>query len=438
MPEYKFCVKVVLSLMKLTELSDLFKVWGKIGLISFGGPAGQIALMHSVIVEEKKWLSEKEYLNALSFCMLLPGPEAMQLATYSGWRLRGVIGGLISGLLFILPGAAIVLMLSVIYLLYGNTPILETLFLGIKAAVLVIVTEALRKVARKNLVTKAAWITAALSFFALFFINLPFPFVILCAAFLGFINSSQINHQKQNVILSVNAFQTLKTAAFWLTLWFLPLGLFVWLGAEVVLSHLWIFFSKLAIVTFGGAYSGVAYIAQDAVNTNEWLTATEMMDVLGLVEATPGPLILVTEFVGFLVAARLDTGINIWMGVGGAFVTLWVTFVPCFLCIFVGAPYVDWMSNKSRFSNSLSYISAAVVGVILNLSLWFSFHVLFGQVGKLHLGLFTVWVPDLTSINLLVLGLVCIATIIHIQLKLGVLFTLTFCSVLGLLLRSFN
>ena len=424
--------------MKQTKLADLFKVWGKIGLISFGGPAGQIALMHHVIVEEKKWLSEKEYMNALSFCMLLPGPEAMQLATYSGWRLRGVAGGLISGLLFVLPGAAIVLMLAIIYAFYGSTPMMSALFTGIKAAVLVIVLEALSKVAKKNLKTKASWITAALSFFALFFLNLPFPMIILCAAFSGFLNHSDAKLQKQRSELYVPVSKTLQTAAIWLTIWFLPLGLIIGLGGELVFSQLWMFFSKLAAVTFGGAYSVLSYMAQDAVNTNGWLTAAEMMDALGLAEATPGPLILVTEFVGFLAAARVDTGFNLWMGVGGAFVTLWVTFVPCFLWVFVGAPYIDWISSKPRLNKALSSVSAAVVGVILNLSVWFSFHVLFGQVDQLYFGVFTLWVPDLTSIDLLVLGLVILAAIALIQLKSGVPLALTFCAALGFAFSLLN
>ena len=418
--------------MKHKELLDLFEVWGKIGLISFGGPAGQIALMHHVIVEEKKWLSEKEYLNALSFCMLLPGPEAMQLATYSGWRLHGVIGGLISGFLFVLPGATIVLLLAIIYAVYGNTPVLSAFFLGIKAAILVIVLEALRKVARKSLITKAAWITAILSFFALFFLNLPFPLVMLFAAAYGFFNPHKAKLRKQQPVLSVPAYQTLKTAAIWLTLWFLPFALIFVLGGEAILGQLWIFFSKLAAITFGGAYSALAYMAQDAVNANGWLTAEEMIDALGLAEATPGPLILVTEIVGFLAAARSDSGFNLWMGIAGAFITLWVTFVPCFLWIFVGAPYIDWISSMPRFSNSISFISAAVVGVILNLSLWFSFHVLFSQVDKLYLGFLIFWMPDFTSVDLLALGLVGVAVVAFTKIKISVFPTLTICSLIGL------
>ena len=417
--------------MKHSEFSDFLKVYGKIGLMSFGGPAGQIALMHRVIVQEKKWLNEKEYVNALSFCMLLPGPEAMQLATYSGWRLLGVRGGLISGLLFVLPGAGVVLGLAIIYALYGSTPTLSALFLGIKAAVLIIVLEALNKVARKSLKTKASLVIAGLSFIALFFLNLPFPLIMLSAALFGCINPSEFKMQKQQSELSVTISQTFKTAALWLVLWILPLGLIAGLGGQAVLVQLWVFFSKLAIVTFGGAYSVLAYVAQDAVNAKGWLSAREMMDGLGLAETTPGPLILVTEFVGFLAAARVDGSFHFGLGLLGAAVTLWATFVPCFLWIFVGAPYIEWMSSKPRLTTALSSISAAVVGVILNLSVWFSLHVLFGEVVQTYYGPFNLWMPAVASVDIPALGLSIIAAIILLGLKKSVFLTLVICAVLG-------
>ncbi|MDA9990703.1 chromate efflux transporter [Paracoccaceae bacterium] len=417
--------------MKHSEFSDFLKVYGKIGLMSFGGPAGQIALMHRVIVQEKKWLNEKEYVNALSFCMLLPGPEAMQLATYSGWRLLGVRGGLISGLLFVLPGAGVVLGLAIIYALYGSIPTLSALFLGIKAAVLMIVLEALNKVARKSLKTKASWVIAGLSFVALFFLNLPFPLIMLFAALFGCINPSEIKMQKQQSELSVTISQTFKTAALWLVLWFLPLGLIAGLGGQTVLVQLWVFFSKLAMVTFGGAYSVLAYVAQDAVNAKGWLSPREMMDGLGLAETTPGPLILVTEFVGFLAAARVDGSFHFGLGLLGAAVTLWATFVPCFLWIFVGAPYIEWISSKPRLTTALTSISAAVVGVILNLSLWFSLHVLFGKVVQTYYGPFNLWIPAVASVDIPALGLSIIAAIILLGLKKSVFLTLVICAVLG-------
>ena len=422
---------MALKSMNHTKLRDLFKVWGKIGFMSFGGPAGQIALMHRVLVEEKKWLSEKEYLNALSFCMLLPGPEAMQLATYSGWRLRGVLGGLISGLLFVLPGATIVLVLAIIYALYGSTPTLASFFLGIKAAVLVIVLDALGKVARKNLKTKASWMIAGLSFFTLFFLSLPFPLIIVLAALYGFLMPSEAEMQKQKTVLFVPVSQTLKTAVLWLTLWILPLALVALLGGEVVLGQLAAFFSKLAAVTFGGAYSVLAYMAQDAVNAKGWLSAAEMMDGLGLAETTPGPLILVTEFVGFLAAARIDDSFHLGLGLLGAAVTLWATFAPCFLWVFVGAPYIDWMSSKPRLTKALVSISAAVVGVILNLSLWFSLHVLFREVVHTNFGPFTLWMPAVASIDINTLSMSLLAVIIMLRFKKSVLLTLVVCAVLG-------
>ena len=417
--------------MKLLKFSELLRVYGKIGLMSFGGPAGQIALMHRVIVEEKNWLSEKEFLNALSFCMLLPGPEAMQLATYSGWRLRGVSGGLISGLLFMLPGAVVVLGFAIVYALYGSTHVLAALFLGIKGAVLVIVVEALGKVVRKSLKTKASWVTAGLSFFALFFLNVPFPIIILIAAFAGFISPSKVEAQKQQSKLSVPILQTCKTAALWIALWILPLGLVAGLSTQEVLGQLGVFFSKLAMVTFGGAYSVLAYMAQDAVTAKGWLSAAEMMDGLGLAETTPGPLILVTEFVGFLAAARIDDSFNFGLGLLGASVTLWATFMPCFLWVFVGAPYIDWLSSKPRLTKALSLISAAVVGVILNLSLWFSLHVFFREVAQTYFGLFNFWVPEVASIDIHALGLSLAAAIILFWLKKSILLTLIISAVLG-------
>lgn len=418
--------------MHKASLSELFRVWGKIGLISFGGPAGQIALMHRVIVDEKKWLSERDYLNALSFCMFLPGPEAMQLATYSGWRLRGVLGGLISGLLFVLPGAMVVLGLAIIYALYGSTPVIAALFLGIKAAVLVIVLEALGKVARKSLKTKTALITAGLSFFGLFFLNLPFPLIILLAGLFGFLATSKEAPQKREYIAPVPLQRTALTALIWFGIWFVPLWAITALHDGAVIAQLGWFFSKLAAVTFGGAYSVLSYMAQDAVNAKEWLSAAEMMDGLGLAETTPGPLILVTEFVGFLAGARANGGFDIWMGIAAAAVTLWATFAPCFLWVFVGAPYIEWMSTKPRLAKALLSISAAVVGVILNLSGWFSLHVLFDTVERSDYSIFVLWLPDLLSVDLLAASLSVVAAIILLWLRQSVIVTILICAILGL------
>jgi len=415
-----------------TSLSQAVPVWWRIGILSFGGPAAQIALMHRLIVDEKKWLSESQFLNALSFCMLLPGPEAMQLATYAGWKMHGTRGGLIAGLFFVLPGAAIILALAVIYTLYGNSSILESIFLGIKAAVLVIVLEALLRVAKRSLKGLRHWVIAGLAFVALFFLNLPFPLIILVAAIYGFFSSSEQQDGPDSVTIHVSTARTARTILVWLTIWFAPILAIELLGAGGILTQIGIFFSKLATVTFGGAYAVLAYMAQDAVENLGWLTAKEMLDGLGLAETTPGPLILVTEFVGFIAGARAGGTLNVGMGVAAATVTLWVTFAPCFLWVFAGAPYIEWLGSKPRLRGSLAAISAAVVGVILNLSIWFSLHVMFDQVTKHQSGPFVLWVPDLSSLNILVLIIASTAAFLLLVRHWSVLITLAFCAFLGL------
>lgn len=372
-------------------------VWLQIGLLSFGGPAAQISLMHRMIVDERKWLSERDYLNALSFCMLLPGPEAMQLATYAGWRLHGVAGGLAAGLLFVLPGAVVIAILAAIYALYGDVPMVSALFLGIKAAVIVVVIEALLRVAKKALSQKYHWVIAFLAFVGIFFLNLPYPLIILAAAVTGYLMTRARSgglDRPLNIAGSLRG--TLFTIVCWLAIWWLPLLALDALGGHEILSQIGRFFSTLAVVTFGGAYAVLAYLGQDVVSQFGWLTAGEMMDGLGLAETTPGPLILVTEFVGFIAAFR-EGGIG--LGLAGAVVTLWVTFVPCFLWIFAGAPYIDWISAQPRLRGALAAITAAVVGVILNLSIWFGLHVFFSQVNLRQAGIFSLWTPELTSLD---------------------------------------
>lgn len=374
----------------------------RIGLLSFGGPTAQIALMHRILVDEKKWLDEERYLNALSFCMLLPGPEAMQLATYAGWRLHGMKGGLAAGLLFVLPGALVVLALSAIYASFGNVPFIAALFLGIKAAVLVIVIEALLRIARKALKTRIHWIIAGLSFVAIFFLALPFPLVVLVAGLFGYLWAAQ---DREKVVISAalpegHISLTIRTVAIWLCVWGLPLAaLAVVFGPDHVLSQLSLFFSKLAVVTFGGAYAVLAYMAQDVVNHFGWLDAGTMMDGLGLAETTPGPLILVTEFVGYLAAYRNAGGPDFTVGLLGALVALWATFVPCFLWIFAGAPYVEWIIARPRLKGALAAISAAVVGVILNLAIWFGLHVYFQKVLLVEFGPLKLWTPELSMLD---------------------------------------
>jgi len=403
-------------------LFSAFMVWWKIGILSFGGPAAQIALMHRMVVEERSWLTEKQFLNALNFCMLLPGPEAMQLATYAGWRLHGVVGGLIAGGLFVLPGAVVIAVLATIYVSYGDASLMHALFLGIKAAVLVIVVEALIKVSKRALKGKEHYIIAGLAFLGIFFLELPYPLLVLAVGIYGFFLSKSSPTNESVQALPTNSLRkTLKTTVTWLAVWWLPVLALWLLGGADILLEMSVFFSKLAVVTFGGAYAVLAYMAQDVVAQFGWLNAGEMMDGLGLAETTPGPLILVTEYVGFL-AAYKDGGLL--LGLAGAVVTLWVTFIPCFLWIFACAPYIEWLSGQSRLKSALSAITAAVVGVILNLSLWFALHVLFGTVTKTTAGPVTLWQPELITLDWRVAVLALISWVLLLKLHWNVIWVL--------------
>ena len=402
-------------------------VWARIGVLSFGGPAAQIALMHREVVEEKGWLTEKQFLNALSFCMLLPGPEAMQLATFAGWRLHGFIGGLAAGLLFVLPGAMVILALATFYVSFGQAPLVEALFLGVKAAVVVIVIEALLKVSGRALKRWDHWVLAGLAFVAIFFFALSFPLIVLAAAVYGYLKGGE--QTEVAAAPAVSFTQTLKTIALWLVIWATPVALVWAFGGAPVLMDIAAFFSKLAVVTFGGAYAVLAYMAQDVVQTFGWLTTGEMMDGLGLAETTPGPLILVTEFVGFL--AGYGQG-GFTMGLAAAALTLWVTFAPCFLWIFAGAPYIDWLGAQPRLAGALSAITAAVVGVILNLSLWFAMHVFFGEVTAEAVGPLTLWTPTLETLDWRVVTLTALSAAMLFGLKRGVLQTLGLAAIAGL------
>ncbi len=376
----------------MTRWGPLFRAFGRIGVLSFGGPAAQIALMHRELVEERKWVSEEEYLSALSFCMLLPGPEAMQLATWIGWRLKGVAGGLLAGLLFVLPGAAVVLALSAIYAALGQLPLVAALFTGVQAAVVAVVIEALLRVSKRALKSRAHWVTAGLAFLALFVFGLPFPAVILAAGLYGFV-TAQGKPLPQD--LPQPWAESLRAVLIWGSVWLLPLAALV-LWSPGIYADIAVFFSKLAVVTFGGAYAVLAWMTQAVVQDKQWLTLRQMMDGLGLAETTPGPLILVTEFVGYVAAYKTDG----WRG--GAFaalVTLWMTFAPCFLWIFAGAPWIARLTAAPRLSGALKSITAAVVGVIANLSLWFAAHVFFGQIGRIDAyGLHAI-LPDPTSLR---------------------------------------
>ncbi len=414
-------------------LGQAFIVWLRIGLLSFGGPAAQIALMHREIVDKNQWLTEKQFLNALSFCMLLPGPEAMQLATYAGWRLHGTLGGLVAGLLFVLPGAMVILALAASYAIFGDVSLVNALFLGVKAAVIIIVIEALLKVSRRALHLPEHWLIAALAFIGIFFLDLPFPLIIVVAGLIGFVRAGAQKADETPGNVNVSVFGSLSTAATWLAIWWLPLLAIAAFDSDSLLLKLGIFFSKLAVVTFGGAYAVLAYLGQDVVNQFGWLSAGEMMDGLGLAETTPGPLILVNEFVGFLAAFR-DGGIG--YGVLGAMVTLWATFVPCFLWIFVGAPYIDWIGSQSRLKGALTAITAAVVGVILNLSIWFALHVFFEQVTMQNYGPLVVWQPELSSLNWQVVVLSLICAILMFRFHWGISRVLILSSLTGVALAA--
>jgi chromate transporter len=383
------------------DLARLARVSARIGLLSFGGPAAQIALMHREYVEEHGWLSEDEFLSALSFAMLLPGPEAMQLATYAGWKLHGVKGGLIAGGLFVLPGAAVIVALAAAYAAWGQVPLVAALFLGIKAAVIVIVVEALLRVASRALLSPWHWALAGLSFVAIFAFALPFPLIIAAAALAG----AALGGAKAATPPLPRPQGTLRTIAIWATLWGLPV-LALWLADQRLLTELAAFFSKLAVVTFGGAYAVLAYMTQEVVEARAWITTPQMIDALGLAETTPGPLILVTVFVGFLTGHGAG---GAGLALAAAMVTLWVTFVPCFLWIFAGAPYLGWITARPRLKAALSGITAAVVGVILNLSVWFAAHVFFARVDTVTLGPLRLIRPDPATLDPVVLGLALLA-----------------------------
>jgi chromate transporter len=374
---------------------ELTRTFAKIGCLSFGGPAAQIALMHRVVLDERKWVTEADYLRALSFCMLLPGPEAMQLATWIGWRLQGVKGGLIAGGLFVLPGACVVLVLSMIYAAFGQVPLVAALFTGIQAAVIAVVIEALIKVSRRALKSREAYAIAIATFLGLFALALPFPVIILTAALWGFARSKPQTIDPDAPAPPAALKRSLQAAAVWLPLWLLPLAALIALAPQR-LAEIGIFFSKLAILTFGGAYAVLAWMAQEVVEDKGWLTLRQMMDGLGLAETTPGPLILVNEFVGYM-AAHQTGG---WaLGLAGALVALWMTFIPSFLFIFTGGPFIDRLTHMPRLSGALAAITAAVVGVIANLSLWFALHVLFATQTPVSLGPLTLSLPEITSLR---------------------------------------
>jgi len=383
------------------SIGEAFRVWLRVAALSFGGPAGQIAVMHRILVEEKKWVSESRFMHALNYCMLLPGPEAQQLATYIGWLMHRTRGGILAGGLFILPGIVALMALSIVYAEWGKVGFVAAAFFGLKAAVLAIVVDAVIRIGRRSLKNEPLQILAAAAFVAIFFFAVPFPIIIITAGLIGFLGARAghpafmggIAHGKAKVgaddesLLGdtdpdqahPSAMLAIRVAAFWLALWLLPVvAVAAIAGTDNVFTSIAVFFSKMALVTFGGAYAVLAYVAQQAVSAYHWVTPGEMLDGLGMAETTPGPLIMVLQFVGFMAAFRASGLFTpLVAGALGGLLATWVTFTPCFLWIFVGAPYIEHLRGNKLLSGALSAITAAVVGVVLNLAIWFAVHTVF-------------------------------------------------------------
>lgn len=437
-------------------LAQATAVWARIGLLSFGGPAGQIALMHRILVDERRWLGERRFLHALNYCMLLPGPEAMQLAVYVGWLMHGVAGGLVAGLLFILPGAVAVGALSALYAVYGSAGGLAALFFGLKAAVLAIVVQAVIRMGTRALGTPGRLAIAGAAFVAIFAFGVPFPVIVLAAGLLGFwghragwrglaapghaagagglAESDSLLGTGTPAHARVDARFALRTGLIFAALWLGPVAaLMMMLGPAHVMAQIAGLFSVLAVVSFGGAYAVLAYLAQAAVETYGWLTPGQMLDGLGLAETTPGPLILVTQFVGFLAAFGAPGPLPpLLAGALGGALTTWVTFVPSFLFIFLGAPFIERLRGNAALAAALGAITAAVVGVILNLAVWFALHVIFGQVGRWDgYGLALPW-PEPASLDPLALALSLLALAAVLLARLGPATVLAFCALAGL------
>ncbi len=427
------------------SFGEAFRLWLKIGCINFGGPAGQIAMMHRMLVDEKKWIDEPRFLHALNFCMLLPGPEAQKLATYIGWALHGVRGGLVAGILFVLPGALFMLGLSLAYALGRGVSWIEGALFGIKAAVLVIVVEALLRIGRRALKTRLLYGLAGAAFVGIFFLNAPFPLIVAGAALIGYLVARTAPEQvglKNETIVTTPAApdrwrQFFLAALIGVILWWAPVGFAALaLGPSHVLVTIGEFFSKLAVVSFGGAYALLAYMAQQAVETHHWMTAPEMVDGLGLAETTPGPLILVTQFVGFLAAFRDPAPFSpVMAGILGAAMTTWVTFTPSMLWIFAGAPFVEQLRGNRRLSGALAAITAAVVGVILNLTVWFALHVLFGQVTEKHAGPLRWFAFDPLALDLKTTALAIVAGVLAFGLHRSLIEVVGVMAVLGVALK---
>lgn len=443
-------------------LGEVTRVWARIAALSFGGPAGQIAVMHRILVEERRWIGEERFLHALNYCMLLPGPEAQQLATYIGWLLHKTKGGLIAGGLFVLPGFVAIMLLSWLYAWFGHVGAVEALFFGLKAAVLAIVIDAVRRIGSRALKSNEMRLIAAAAFVAIFFFAVPFPLIILAAAMIGYAGGrsglkafraggghgpvqGQAVPDRETALgeeipahARPNLGWSLRIGAILLLLWLGPVVLLLaLLGPGNVFSEIATFFSKMAVVTFGGAYAVLAYVAQQGVEHFGWLTPGEMLDGLGMAETTPGPLIMVTQFVGFMGAFREATGMHPMLaGTLGGILTTWVTFVPCFLWIFLGAPFIEQLRGNAALSGALSAITAAVVGVVLNLAIWFALHVMFAEVREYRGGGLRFDVPVLASVNLAALLLALAAMVALFRFKVGPLKVIAACALAGIAYRA--
>ena len=439
------------------SFAEAARVWARVAALSFGGPAGQIAVMHRILVEEKRWIGERRFLHALNFCMLLPGPEAQQLAIYIGWLMHRTAGGVMAGALFVLPGFLALTGLSILYAEFGNLGPVAALFFGLKAAVLVIVVQAVLRIGKRALKNRTLVGLAAAAFVALFVFHLPFPLVVLTAALIGFVGAKtglhafdgSGGHGNAGAAIDDGSLlgeslpghtrpdlkRALLTGAILLVLWLGPIAaLVLTLGPGDVFSRIALFFGKMAVVTFGGAYAVLAYVAQEAVQTYHWLKPGEMLDGLGMAETTPGPLIIVTQFVGFMGAFRGARGLSpLLAGLLGGTLTTWVTFTPCFLWIFIGAPFAEMLRHAKALNAALTAITAAVVGVILNLAVWFALHTLFGQVAEAKvLGVATLEAPVPSSLNLVGAALTVAAAVAAFRFKVGPIPMLLACAVIGM------
>lgn len=441
------------------SLRAAFWVWLRIALLSFGGPAGQIAVMHRILVDEQRWIGEQRFLHALNYCMLLPGPEAQQLATYIGWLMHRTKGGIVAGVLFIIPGAAAIMALSWLYVLYGRVGIVAALFFGLKCAVLAVVLQAVTRIGSRALKSIPARMLAAAAFVLIFFIGAPFPLIVLGAGLIGWWSARQGSTafrggghaaSQANIVADADTLlgeelpararptwrETARTALLWLALWLVPVAaLLIALGPDDVFSRIATFFSTMAMVTFGGAYAVLAYVAQQAVEDYGWLRPKEMLDGLGMAETTPGPLIMVLQFVGFLGAYRDPGGLSpILAGTLGGLLATWVTFVPCFLWIFLGAPFIERLRGNAAVASALSAITAAVVGVVLNLAVWFALHTLFHETTLVSAWPVRFDAPVLTSLDPAAFVLSLGAGYAIFMTRAGVITTLLATSAAGLAL----